>query len=115
MTVRAASSLMNAVAGLLGGTLLIPIFCLIILAAAVMASPFGILFSNEPSPGAVPLNAAVSQINMELTDKLAGLQTEDYDAIDIQGQPPDWREGAAVFASKTARGRGRRGCGRPDP
>lgn len=39
---------------------------------------------------------------MELTDKLAGLQTEDYDAIDIQGQPPDWREGAAVFASKTA-------------
>mgnify|MGYP000919756054 CR=1 FL=1 len=102
MTVRAASSLMNAVAGLLGGTLLIPIFCLIILAAAVMASPFGIMFSNEPSPGAVPLNAAVSQINMELTDKLAGLQTEDYDAIDIQGQPPDWREGAAVFASKTA-------------
>ena len=102
VTVRAASSLMNAVAGLLGGTLLIPIFCLIILAAAVMASPFGILFSNEPSPGAVPLNAAVSQINMELTDKLAGLQTEDYDAIDIQGQPPDWREGAAVFASKTA-------------
>ncbi len=102
VTVRAASSLMNAVAGLLGGTLLIPIFCLIILAAAVMASPFGIMFSNEPSPGAVPLNAAVSQINMELTDKLAGLQTEDYDAIDIQGQPPDWREGAAVFASKTA-------------
>ena len=110
MTVRAASSLMNAVAGLLGGTLLIPIFCLIILAAAVMASPFGILFSNEPSPGAVPLNAAVSQINMELTDKLAGLQTEDYDAIDIQGQPPDWR-----VRQQDRRGRGRRGCGRPDP
>lgn len=33
---------------------------------------------------------------MELTDKLAGLQTEDYDAIDIQGQPPDWRRGRRV-------------------
>lgn len=76
--------------------------CVIFLVAAVIASPFSILFANEPSPGAVPLNAAAAQINMELADKLALLQSGDYDSIDIQGQGPDWREVMAVFAAKTA-------------
>ena len=48
----------------------------------MIASPFGILFANEPSPGAVPLAAAVNQINMELSDRLAALQTGDYSAIE---------------------------------
>ena len=71
---------------------------------SVIVSPFGILFANEPSPGAVPLNVAVSQINMELTDKLTLLQAGTYDSIDIQGTGPDWREVTAVFACKTAMG-----------
>lgn len=50
------------------------------------------------------LAAAVNQINMELSDRLAALQTGDYSAIDIQGAAPDWREVAAVFACKTAMG-----------
>ena len=61
---------------------------------------------RSPSPGAVPLNAAVNQINMELSDKLEVLQAGDYSAIDIQGAAPDWREVAAVFACKTAMGAG---------
>ena len=35
---------------------------------------------------------------------LAALQAGDYNAIDIQGAAPDWREVAAVFACKTAMG-----------
>lgn len=67
-----------------------------------MTSPFDILFSNEPTPGATPLNIAVGQLNMELSNTLEDLQTDDYDNVDVQGQGPDWREVVAVFAAKTA-------------
>ena len=103
-TVKAVRELISALAALVGGGTLAAAMCVIFLVAAVIASPFGILFANEPSPGAVPLNAAVNQINMELSDRLAALQAGDYDAIDIQGAAPDWREVAAVFACKTAMG-----------
>jgi len=103
-TVKAVKELIGALSTLVGGGTLAAAMCVIFLVAAVIASPFGILFANEPSPGAVPLNAAVNQINMELSDKLAALQAGDYNAIDIQGAAPDWREVAAVFACKTAMG-----------
>ncbi len=102
MTAKAVSSLISAIAGLLGGAFLIPIICLIVLVAAIIASPFGILFANEPTPGAMPLNVAVGQLNMELANTLETMQTGDYDSIDIQGQGPDWREVIAVFAARTA-------------
>ncbi len=105
-TVKAVKELISALAALVGGGTLAAAMCVIFLVAAVIASPFGILFANEPSPGAVPLNAAVNQINMELSDKLEVLQVGDYSAIDIQGAAPDWREVAAVFACKTAMGAG---------
>ena len=103
-TMKAVKELISALAALVGGGTLAAAMCVIFLVAAVIASPFGILFANEPSPGAVPLNAAVNQINMELSDRLTALQTGDYSAIDIQGAAPDWREVAAVFACKTAMG-----------
>ena len=105
-TTKAVKALIGALSALVGGASLAAALCVIFLIAAVIASPFGLLFSNEPSPGAVPLNAAVTQINIELTDKLALLQAGDYDSIDIQGTGPDWREVAAVFACKTALGAG---------
>ena len=103
-TAKAVKSLIGALSALVGGATLAAALCVIFLIAAVIASPFGLLFSNEPSPGAVPLNAAVTQINVELTDKLSLLQTGDYNSIDIQGTGPDWREVAAVFACKTSLG-----------
>ena len=103
-TTKAVKALIGALSALMGGVVLVAALCVIFLVAAVIASPFGILFANEPSPGAVPLNVAVSQINMELTDKLSLLQAGTYDSIDIQGAGPDWREVTAVFACKTAMG-----------
>ena len=100
--VRAVSSAFGTIAGLVGGTVIIPAVMLVILVAAILASPFGILFSNEPTKGAVPLNVAVGQLNMELSNTLESLQDGDYDSIDIQGIEPDWREVVAVFAAKTA-------------
>ncbi len=105
-TAKAVKSLIGALSALVGGATLVAALCVIFLIAAVIASPFGLLFSNEHSPGAVPLNAAVTQINVELTDKLSLLQAGDYDSINIQGTGPDWREVAALFACKTALGAG---------
>ena len=100
--VKAVSSAISAIAGLAGGAVLIPVIIVIILIGAIMASPFGILFSNEPTPDATPLNIAVGHLNMELSNSLELMQTGDYDNIDVQGQGPDWREVVAVFAAKTA-------------
>lgn len=74
----------------------------IVLAAALMASPFGILFSNEPSPDTIPLNAAVAEIGKEVCSVLSELQDGDYDSIDLIGILPDWREVIVVFAARTA-------------
>lgn len=82
---------------------LVLLLSLIVAIGAVIASPFGIFFSNEQSaPGTMPLNAAVAQINAEYATVLEELQEGNYDSIEINGQPPDWREVIAVFASKTA-------------
>ena len=98
----AVSSMVSALAGLAGGSVLAIAICVLALVGAIIASPFGILFSNEPTPGAIPLNAAVASINMEVTDELSALQSGNYDDVTVAGQPPDWREVAAVFAAKTA-------------
>ena len=74
----------------------------IVLIAALMASPFGILFANEPSPDTIPLNAAVAEVGKEICSTLAELQDGDYDRIDLTGALPDWREVIAVFAARTA-------------
>lgn len=74
----------------------------IVLVAALMASPFGILFANEPSPDTIPLNAAVAEVGKEICSTLAKLQDGDYDYIDLAGVLPDWREVIAVFAARTA-------------
>lgn len=99
---KAVSAAVSALVSLVGGLVLVVALSVVLLVAALMASPFGILFSNEPSKDAIPLSAAVAQINIELADKLEALQSGGYDGVDVAGQPPDWREVAAVFAAKTA-------------
>ena len=74
----------------------------IVLVAALMASPFGILFANEPSPDTIPLNATVAEVSKEICSTLAELQDGDYDSIDLTGALPGWREVIAVFAVRTA-------------
>lgn len=96
----AASSILTAG----GGSVILVLLIVVILVAAVVASPFGILFSNESrEPGAMPLSAAVVQVNYEYNERLEELQTADsYDAISVTGQAADWVEVLAVFAVKVA-------------
>ena len=97
----AARSLMAA--AIAGGSVVLSLLILICLFGLLVASPFGILFTSEPTDeGTVALSTAIAQINMEYTEQLEELQNGDYDQITINGAAPDWREVVAVFAVKTA-------------
>ena len=98
--VSAVSSILSAG----GGAVVLVLLLTVILVAAIVASPFGILFSNESrEAGVVPISAAVAQINYDFNAELEALQTaEDYDSISVTGQPADWVEVLAVFAVKVA-------------
>ena len=96
----AASSILSAG----GGAVVLVLILTVILVAAIVASPFGILFSNESrEAGVVPISAAVAQVNYEYNERLEELQTADsYDSISVTGQSADWVEVLAVFAVKVA-------------
>ena len=87
-----------------GGAAVLVLLLMVVLVAAIVASPFGILFSNESrEAGVVPLSAAVAQANYEFNERLETLQTaDDYDSISVDGQAADWIEVLAVFAVKVA-------------
>ena len=99
---KATKALISALVALLGGSVFIAVVCLIFLVAAIVSSPFGILFTDEPeAPDAVSLSTAMSQINEEYNAQLEALQAG-YDTVNIQGRPPSWRNVIAVFAARTA-------------
>jgi len=101
---RGIASAASSIVAAGGGAVVLVLLLTVILVAAIVASPFGILFSNESrEAGVVPLSAAVAQVNYELNERLEALQTaDDYDSISVDGQAADWVEVLAVFAVKVA-------------
>ena len=100
-TVKAAASGLFAAGG---GVVVLILLLLLILVGAIAASPFGILFSNESStPDAVPISAAIAQVNYDFNTQLEALQGADtYDDVTIAGEMADWVDVLAIFAVKTA-------------
>ena len=101
---KGVASAVSSILSAGGGAVVLVLLLTVILVAAIVASPFGILFSNESrEAGVVPISAAVAQINYDFNAELEALQTaEDYDSISVTGQPADWVEVLAVFAVKVA-------------
>ena len=101
---RGIASAASSIVAAGGGTVVLVLLLTVILVAAIVASPFGILFSNESrEAGVVPLSAAVAQVNYDFNERLKTLQTaDDYDSISVTSQPADWIEVLAVFAVKVA-------------
>ena len=101
---RGVASAVSSILSAGSGAVVLVLFLTVILVAAIVASPFGILFSNESrEAGVVPLSAAVAQVNYEYNERLEELQTADsYDSISVTGQSADWVEVLAVFAVKVA-------------
>ena len=101
---KGVASAVSSILSAGGGAVVLVLLLTVILVAAIVASPFGILFSNESrEAGVVPISAAVAQINYDFNAELEALQTaENYDSISVTGQPADWVEVLAVFAVKVA-------------
>ena len=101
---RGIASAASSIVAAGGGAVVLVLLLTVILVAAIVASPFGILFSNESrEAGVVPLSAAVAQVKYEYNERLEELQTADsYDSISVTGQSADWVEVLAVFAVKVA-------------
>ena len=101
---KGVASAVSSILSAGGGAVVLVLILTVILVAAIVASPFGILFSNESrEAGVVPLSAAVAQVNYDFNERLEALQTaDDYDSISVTGQPADWIEVLAVFAVKVA-------------
>ena len=99
---KAIKSVVETIVAAFGGIGLVAILAVIVVIGALLASPLGILFSNESTPNSVPLSSAVSQINMELNTRLISLQSGEYDDIIVEGAPPSWTDVVAVFAAYTA-------------
>ena len=101
---KGVASTVSSILSAGGGAVVLVLILTVILVAAIVASPFGILFSNESrEAGVVPISAAVAQVNYEYNERLEELQTADsYDSISVTGQPADWIEVLAVFAVKVA-------------
>lgn len=100
---KAASAVTGAVSAIIGGCVLLVALVVIIVIAAVVSSPFGLFFAQEPNgPNSVSVSQAVGSVNMAYNARLELLQAGDYDSIDIQGAAPDWPDVLAVFAVKVA-------------
>ena len=101
---KGVASAVSSILSAGGGAVVLVLILTVILVAAIVASPFGILFSNESrEAGIVPISAAVAQVNYEYNERLEELQTADsYDSISVTGRSADWIEVLAVFAVKVA-------------
>ncbi len=102
--IAAMQELIAAIAA--GGWVVIVVVLVICMIGLLIASPFGIFFSDGGgSPDAVSPTAVIAQINSEYADRLSALQTGGtYDRVEIQGGPPSWPDVFAVFAAKTGGG-----------
>ena len=101
--VRAAAAVVGSLVGLVGGGVLLIILLVVALIAAILNSPFGIFFTEEPSdPETVSVSQAVAEVNIDYNAQLEQVQAGGYDDIVIHGQGPDWGEVLAVFAVHTA-------------
>lgn len=100
--IAAAQELIAATAA--GGWVALVVVLVICMVGLLMASPFGIFFSDgSNSPDASSPTALIGQINSEYADALTALQAGGtYDRVELQGRPPSWLDVFAVFSSKTA-------------
>ena len=100
--IAAVKGLVAAIAA--GGWVAVVAIVLICLIGMIVASPFGIFFAGDNTePEAVPVSAAVVQVNYDFNEKLETIQSaNDYTDVVIEGSLADWPEVLAIFAVKVA-------------
>jgi murein DD-endopeptidase MepM/ murein hydrolase activator NlpD len=111
LTVKAAAALTKGLIALAGsGGAVLALFLIIIAVAALFASPFGILFSDEnKDAGVTPVSVVIQEVNEEYNQRIEDIKNDNtWDTLDVQyvgtggSRGNVWIDILAVFAVKTA-------------
>ena len=69
---------------------------------ALLIACFGIFFSGEDTGTGITMQTAVSEINTEYQAKIDEVKSNNtYDAVEISGLNPSWKDILAIYAAKT--------------
>lgn len=113
LVVKAAAALVKGLAALVGaGGAVLVLFLIVAAVAALIASPFGIFFSDEDkSADVTPISNVVQEVNVEFNQQIEDIkQAHSYvDSVEIHYpgsadniRVDNWMDVVAVFAVKTA-------------
>jgi len=111
LTVKAAAALTKSLIALVGsGGAVLALFLIIIAVAALFASPFGLLFSDENKDAEVtPVSVVIQEVNEEYNQRIEEIKNDNiWDTLDVQyvgtggSRGNIWIDILAVFAVKTA-------------
>ena len=111
LTVKAAAALVNGLIALVGaGGAVLALFLIIIAVAALFASPFGLLFSDENKDAEVtPVSVVIQEVNEEYNQRIEEIKNDNtWDTLDVQyvgtggSRGNIWIDILSVFAVKTA-------------
>jgi hypothetical protein len=111
LAVKAAAALTKSLIALVGsGGAVLALFLIIIAVAALFASPFGLLFSDENKDAEVtPVSVVIQKINEEYKQRIEEIKNDNtWDTLDVQyvgtggSRGNIWIDILSVFAVKTA-------------
>lgn len=111
LTVKAAAVLTKGLIALVGsGGAVLALFLIIIAVAALLSSPFGLLFSDENKDAEVtPVSVVIQEVNEEYNQQIEEIKNDNtWDTLDVQyigtggSRGNIWIDILAVFAVKTA-------------
>ena len=106
VTVAAVKAIIAGVKALVaaiaaGGWVAVVIIIVICLVALLVAC-FGIFFSGEDTGTGITMQTAVAEINTEYQAKIDEVKSNNtYDAVEISGLNPSWKDILAIYAAKT--------------
>ncbi|HAG10790.1 MAG TPA: M23 family peptidase [Desulfotomaculum sp.] len=111
LTVKAAAVLTKGLIALVGSSgAVLALFLIIIAVAALLSSPFGLLFSDEnKNAGITPVSVVIQEVNEEYNQRIEDIKNDNtWDTLDVQyvgtggSRGNIWIDILAVFAVKTA-------------
>lgn len=111
LTVKAAAVLTKGLIALVGsGGAVLTLFLIIIAVAALLSSPFGLLFSDENKDAEVtPVSVVIQEVNEEYNQRIEEIKNDNtWDTLDVQyvgtggSRGNIWIDILSVFAVKTA-------------
>jgi hypothetical protein len=98
--IAATKALVSAIVA--GGWVALLIILVVCLIGLLVASPFGLFFSSEPSESGMTINGVIRDINDEYTQAVSDITAANpHDLLDMSGARAGWKQVLAVYTVKT--------------